>query len=207
VQTVYPILPSSHERVQALLGSCPASVRMAFVHALLAVAQSSSGDVRLASALLNEWESDDSPRSLPVNIVHAQALLLLIIDADWRGSPTLPSLLSRAVALANTMKLWRYTTIPAAADPDSDDSLCIRIWWSLVLMERWHATGTGKPVQIPDSSAVAPPGLEALVGDVCFHLIRTFLPMSFPTHFHTSTQLAVSRRANRCSRRRTVQAS
>lgn len=58
-----------------------------------------------------------------------------------------------------------------ASDPDSDDQLCVRIWWSLILMERWHATGTGKPAQIPDTSVVAPPGLENILGEVCFYLI------------------------------------
>ena len=63
-----------------------------------------------------------------------------------------------------------------ASEADSDDQLCVRIWWSLVLMDRWHAAGTGKPAQIPDSSVVAPPGLDNILGEVCFHLIRKALP-------------------------------
>lgn len=39
-------------------------------------------------------------------------------------------------------------------------------------MDRWHAAGTGKPSQIPDSSVVAPAGLENTVGEVCYYLIR-----------------------------------
>jgi hypothetical protein len=133
---------------------------------------SSGGDTKLASALLNEWESNEASHTQATNIVHAQALLLLIIDADWRSSPTLPFLLARAVALANSMKLWRYTPMESASEPDSDDQLCVRIWWSLILMDRWYAAGTGKPAQIPDSSVVAPPGLENMLGEVCFYLVR-----------------------------------
>lgn len=154
-----------------MLSQCPSSVRTAFITALQAIGQS-SGDTQTASSLLHEWESSEAPHSRATDIVHAQTLLLLIIDADWRSSSQLPFLLARAVALANTMKLWKFTPIESASESDSDDQLCVRIWWSLVLMDRWHAAGTGKPSQIPDSSVVAPAGLENTVGEVCYYLIR-----------------------------------
>lgn len=175
VHTNYPILPSSRARVESLLSLCPNNVRSAFINALLAVAQSSSGNVKLASALIHDWETSDEPRTQAVNIVHVQTLLLLIIDADWRCSPSLPSLLARAVALANTMRLWKYPSLSEASEPDSDDHLCVRIWWSLVLMDRWHAVGTGQPVLIPSASVVAPANLESITGDLCFQLTRKFL--------------------------------
>lgn len=155
-----------------LLAECPPTIKSAFSNALLAVAQSSSGNVRLASFLLDEWENNDTPSTQVINIVHIQTLLLLIIDADWRCSPSLPSLLARAVALANTMRLWKYSSIQVPSDPDTDHNLCIRSWWSLVLMDGWHAVGMGKPTLIPATSIVAPPGLETLIGDVCFQLTR-----------------------------------
>lgn len=147
-------------------------MRTAFANALLAVAQSSSGNVKLANFLLSSWESGDAPPSQATNIVHAQALLLLLIDADWRGSSTLPALLGRAVSLASTMKLWRYAAPQPGSDPDSDDNLGMRIWWSLVLMDRWHAVGTGSPVMIPDTSVVMPPGLDSVLGETCARLLR-----------------------------------
>lgn len=166
-------------RIQSLLSQCPPPLRAAFSIALLSVGQGSSGDVKHASGLLHEWESGDAPRSRATDIVHAQTLLLLIIDADWQSSSTLPFLLARAVALANSMKLWKL--VPAeSADPDSDDQLSVKIWWSLVMMDRWHAAGTGKPAQIPDSSVVARAGLQATVGEVCFHFIRKFQSPSDP---------------------------
>ncbi|KAF7544153.1 hypothetical protein G7046_g9845 [Stylonectria norvegica] len=171
VQPVYPILPSSKARMQELLVQAPSNVQIAFANALLAVG-GTGGDVTLASSLLNEWESNEAPRSRAVDIVHAQTLLLLIIDADWRSSSTLPFLLARAVALANSMKLWRYTPIETASELDSDDQLCVLIWWSLILMDRWHAAGTGKPALIPDGSVVVPPGLENVSGEECFYLVR-----------------------------------
>ncbi|KAF4979564.1 hypothetical protein FZEAL_4268 [Fusarium zealandicum] len=191
VQPVYPILPSTKSRLQSLLAQCPPSVQTAFTNALPAVA-SSGGDTKLASSLLNEWESDEAPHTQVTNIVHAQALLLLIIDADWRSSPTLPFLLARAVALANSMKLWRYTPMDSASEQDSDDQLCVRIWWSLILMDRWYAAGTGKPAQIPDSSVVAPPGLENMLGEVCFYLVRLSKLLNRVSHVVSTLQPGAS---------------
>lgn len=128
--------------------------------------------VKLASSLLNEWESGDAPRSAAINIVHAQTILLLVIDADWRCSPTVSSLLARAVALANSMGLWRYPNMELASEVDSDDNLSVRIWWSLVVMDRWHAVGTGRPVLITMRSVVPPAGLDTVLSDVSFYLSR-----------------------------------
>lgn len=158
--------------MQSLLAQSPSPIRTAFVSALLAVSHSPAGNAKLASSLLNDWESGDSAALQSGNIVHAQTLLLLIIDADSRASSSLPFLVARAVALANSMKLWKYTAVDSVSETDSDDQLCVRIWWSLVLMDRWHAAGTGKPSQIPDNSVVAPPGLVNILGEVCFHLTR-----------------------------------
>ena len=173
VGPVYPILPSTKGRMQALLAQCPTSVQNAFANALPAVV-GSGGDTKLASLLLMERESDETHATQATSIVHAQTLLLLIIDADWRSSPTLPYLLSRAVGLANSINLWRYTPVELVleSDSDSDDQLSVRIWWSLILMDRLHAVGKAKPPMIPDNSTVAPPGLEKILGDVCFYLAR-----------------------------------
>ena len=170
-QPVFPILPNSRERLQALISQVPASIAIAFANALQAVT-GHGGDPQLASSLLNSWESSDATATQEINLVHAQTLLMLIVDADWRVSPTLPFLVARAIALANTMKLWKQTSLELASELDSDDQLAMRVWWSLVLVDRWHAAGTGKPSQIPDSSVVVPSGLESIVGDTCFHLIR-----------------------------------
>ncbi|TQV97724.1 hypothetical protein V2A60_006545 [Cordyceps javanica] len=172
VQPLYPILATTKTRQQALLAQCPLSVRTAFEIALLAVGQSTAGDVQQASALLHDWESSEVPRSRATDIVHAQTLLLLIIDADWRSVATLPFLLSRAVGLANSMKLWKLPAVDPTAETDCDEALCTRIWWSLIGMDRWYAAGTGKPAQIPDNSVVAPAGLDAVLGETCYYFTR-----------------------------------
>ncbi|KAG5921688.1 hypothetical protein E4U42_005766 [Claviceps africana] len=172
VQPVYPILPYEKSKLQSLLSAASPAVRTAFAHTLPHVGQTCIGDTKLASSILHEWENSDAPRSRATDIVHAQTLLMLIIDADWRASSTLPFLLARGVALANTMKLWKPSTVDVGSDHDADEQICVRIWWSLVLMDRWHAAGTGHPPQVPERSTVIPSGLENQVGEVCFYLVR-----------------------------------
>ncbi|KAJ4254349.1 Glucose-responsive transcription factor [Fusarium torreyae] len=191
VQPVYPILPSTKSRMQALLSQCPPTIQNAFATALPAVA-ASGGDAKLASSLLNEWEGNETSATQAAHIVHGQTLLLLIIDADWRTSPTLPFLMARAVSLANSMKLWRYTPMESVLDSDSDDQLSVRIWWSLILMDRWYAAGTGKPPLIPDSSVVAPPGLENILGEVCFYLVRLSKLLNRLSHVVSTLQPGAS---------------
>ncbi|PHH86622.1 hypothetical protein CDD83_9977 [Cordyceps sp. RAO-2017] len=171
IQPLFPILPSSAARVQLLLSQCPPSLREAFFIALATVGQGSPGDVKHADDLVREWEGSDAPRTRASDIVHAQTLFLFIVDADWRALSTLPFLLARTVALANSMKLWKLA--PAdTTDPDSEDMLALKLWWSIIMMDRWHAAGTGKPALIPDSSVVARAGLQTILGEVCFHLTR-----------------------------------
>lgn len=157
--------------MQALLAQCPVSLQNAFANALSAVV-GSGGDTKLASWLLFEWENDESTATRAANIVHGQSLLLLIIDADLRSLPSLAYLLARAMGLASSMRLWRYTPMESIVESDSDDALSVQIWWSLILMDRFYAIGTGKPSLIPDKSVVVPPRLENILGEVCFYLVR-----------------------------------
>ncbi|KAF3801699.1 Glucose transport transcription regulator RGT1 [Colletotrichum gloeosporioides] len=181
-----PILPGSRALIQDYLAQCPGLLREAFVEALSGTMHSyptfqsgNPGDVRLAHTLLVEWEAGDSAsRSPAANIVFLQTLLLMVIEADNRqlGSIGAPkeSLLGRAVAGANALKLYQSKLEPSEAEfgVDTDSQLRVRIWWSLVLLDRWHAVGTAVPCLIRDESVVVVPGLKAIVGEVPLLLIR-----------------------------------
>jgi hypothetical protein len=79
-----------------------------------------------------------------------------------------------AVGLANSMKLYLHNQADRTGgnDPDSDEKLARRIWWSLVIMDRWHSLGTSSPVMVPDGSVVVYPEDESLLGEPLFHLAR-----------------------------------
>lgn len=144
-----------------MLAQCPPNIKTAFVYAINAVSESSPGNPELASNLLHQWErSKTNSPTTPVtvtDVVGAQTLLLLIVDASMQASSTLPFLLARAVLLAESLKMWKYTSAESVSETDSDAQLIVRIWWSLVMIDRWHAVGRSRRPLIPDASVVAPP--------------------------------------------------
>ncbi|KAL2873276.1 Glucose-responsive transcription factor [Colletotrichum sp. CLE4] len=186
IHPYFPFLPSSRALIQEYLAQCPGLLREAFVEALSGTIHSfpsfqsgTPGDVRLAHTLLVEWEASDSTsRTAVANLVFLQTLLLMIIEADIRplGSIGAPkeSLLGRAVASANTLKLYQAKADLSEAEvgPDNESQLRVRIWWSLVLLDRWNAVGAAVPSLIRDESVVLAPGLKAVIGEVPYLLIR-----------------------------------
>nr|XP_036586140.1 C6 finger domain-containing protein [Colletotrichum truncatum]KAF6796547.1 C6 finger domain-containing protein [Colletotrichum truncatum] len=187
IQPYLPFLPNSKALIQDYLAQCPGLLREAFVEALAGTMHSfpsfqsgNPGDVRLAHTLLVEWEASDSTSRTPAaNIVFLQTLLLMIVEADNRplGSIGAPkeSLLGRAVAGANALKLYQARLEPSEMElgSDTDNLIRVRIWWSLVLLDRWNAVGFAVPSLIRDESVVVPPGLKLAVGEVQFLLIRS----------------------------------
>ncbi|KAK2013873.1 hypothetical protein LZ32DRAFT_529648 [Colletotrichum eremochloae] len=186
IQPYLPFLPSSKAQIQEYLAQCPGLLREAFMEALSGTIHSfpsfqsgNAGDVRLAHTLLVEWEASDSASRTPVaSLVFLQTLLLMIIEADNRplGSIGAPkeSLLGRAVASANALKLYQAKAdlSDAEAGADTESQLRVRIWWSLVMLDRWNAVGAAVPSLIRDESVVVSASLKVVVGEVQYLLIR-----------------------------------
>ncbi|RYP75829.1 hypothetical protein DL771_002093 [Monosporascus sp. 5C6A] len=192
VHQCYPLLAASKDRVEDRLLQCPPLLRDAFVEALYGTMQSfvsvpglyTNGDISSASRLITEWESDPSPRTPVMNLVHLQTLALMAIATDNYGPPSLkgehggaskPSVLGRAVGLAYSMRLHiprKDIDSDAEFDVDSDENVATRAWWTLVMLDRWNAISTSSPLFIPNDSVVIVPSLELLLGDGVYHLAR-----------------------------------
>ncbi|TVY85080.1 putative transcriptional regulatory protein [Lachnellula suecica] len=106
-------------------------------------------------------------------------MMLMIIEAETHAtrSPSGPSKsvwLGGAVGLAYFLKLHLHTQSAGSIepDPDSDDKQSRRIWWSLVIMDRWHASSTSSPLLIPDGSVVVYPEDQTLLGEPLYQLAR-----------------------------------
>lgn len=147
-----------------------------------------TGDVELAKKMLLEWESGDGiPRSRAVHMVHLQTLILLVIEADLRPSGASGtqkgSLLGRAIGTAGAMRIYQArieSMSPSGHDYDSEAHIRTRLWWSLILLDRWNSVVTGSPTMTHKDSAVVDDGLGAVVGEVMLLLIRMFtsLPLT-----------------------------
>ncbi|GAP88351.1 putative c6 finger domain-containing protein [Rosellinia necatrix] len=192
VHPCFPFLASTKKRVEAQLSQCPSLLQDAFVEAFYGTMQScvsapgmyTTGDIGSATRIVAEWESDPSPRNSLGNVVHLQALILMAIATDnygplslkgEHGGPSKASILGRAVGLAYSMRLHvaSLATSPNAyQDGDSDESIAIRTWWSLVMLDRWNAISTASPLLIPNDSVVILPGLVSVLGENVYHLTR-----------------------------------
>jgi hypothetical protein len=120
-----------------------------------------------------------SSRSYATNLAYLQILLLVAIEAGNRVPGAARGQVAHsqsfwiggAIGLAYELKLHEYKS-PVTDDPDSDERLGRRIWWSLVVMDRWHASSMSTPLSIPDSAIVLMPEDQSLLGEPLYHLIR-----------------------------------
>ena len=199
-----PILPHSRSALRARLAQCTASLRDAFLEALSVVvpsgpsahagsspAEARGGDGgRKAYDLLATFEGHSS-RNMSTNLVYLQTMILMALDADRRGpastwrhsGPPQAVWLGAAVGMAHDLRLHattaRFRERYATSDVDSDERLGRRDWWVLVMLDRWHAASTSSPLLIPDRSVLSIPEDRAILGDVVFHLTRTFARHGF----------------------------
>ncbi|KAM0519879.1 hypothetical protein ACHAP0_005795 [Verticillium nonalfalfae] len=140
------------------------------------------GDASLAMKMLVEWEMNgEEPRTSAAHFIHLQTLLLLFIEASNRPSSCAghikESLLGRAVSTAWTMKLYSAQAgssleLNGDVDVDSDTHLRVRLWWSLVLLDRWNAVGSGTLPMTRTESTVVSPDVAKVVGETTWQLIR-----------------------------------
>jgi hypothetical protein len=153
---------------------------------------------------------------MATNLIHLQIMALMAIEADNRdprGQVGVPQSvwLGSAVGLAYSMKLYAQKILSqqSETDPDSDERLARRLWWSLVIMDRWHAASLSCPLQIPDTSVVVSQDDQALLGESLYHLTRKHTSLKVPCYstnvsrsFHRSWPLHThTHRSSRSYRR------
>ena len=191
IHTTYPLLSHSKARLNAILATCSPALKDAFYEALYAAAQSftaPSAERRGTAKALQIFalQSEASISSnMTTNLVYLQTMLLMAIEADNRGPISKGQAglsqsvwLGSAVGLAYSMKLHVYKSPDKQTenDADSEDKLARRVWWCLVMMDKWHASSTSSPLLIPDGTVILSAEDQALLGDQLYHLARKCLP-------------------------------
>ena len=82
-----------------------------------------------------------------------------------------------ANSVAQGMRLHTNPKKHASPDDTIDDSIDTigrRAWWSLIVLDRWHAAGGATAPQIPDSVAVLGPADLRRLGIDLYHLARKY---------------------------------
>ncbi|SPN99024.1 uncharacterized protein DNG_02063 [Cephalotrichum gorgonifer] len=191
---IHPHLPFLHnhrETLELQLGQCPQPLQDAFIETLSATVSSfpqspnqpTSSAIDRAYMSLVAWEILSTPVSAAqrraADLTYIQTLLLMAIEADNRppntGGPLKEAILGRAVSGALARRLHHFRPrLPAASTsmPEASELVPLRMWWVLVVLDRWHAVSTGCHVLIPKRDMVAPPGLRNLLGDRFYYLLR-----------------------------------
>jgi hypothetical protein len=104
--------------------------------------------------------------------------------------------LGAAIDLARSMRLRLAQADHAAidqSDPDSDDKVAIRAWWTLVMLDRWRSIGTADETMIHNDSVVIVAGLRSVFGEAGYSLIRESIPKCIYIHEALSDLLTLSR--------------
>ena len=191
IHNTYPILSTTKSAMLQRLISCPPHLREAFYEALhVAVCSYPSSSPRqhdhqasrrVTQLITLSQSNDGSVRSFSHNLIYLQTMLLMAIEVESQpplnsntGGLSWSVLLGSAVGLAYSMKLYlhKHSDAPSENDPNTDDKISRRLWWCLVIMDRWHASSTGSPSLIPDSSVVVYPEDQALLGENLYQLAR-----------------------------------
>jgi hypothetical protein len=197
IHQTFPLLSFPKARLSSRLASYPVTLREALYEALHAAICSFPAATPLhehqnTRKAIQIWSTVQfetaASRSLATNLVYLQILLLLSIEAANRVPGTARGQtgvsqsvwLGSAIGLAYELKLHEYKP-SLSDDPDSDERLGRRIWWSLVNMDRWHAASMSTPLLIPDSAVVMMPEDQSLLGDSLYHLTRKDIYPSMET--------------------------
>ena len=173
------------------LAQCPKPLQDAFADTLSATASSFPADpsqpasrtIEQAYRNLVEWELLPSPASAAerraADLTYIQTLLLMAIEADNRppstGGPPKEAILGRAVSGAMSRRMHQFRPKNPSASgiiPETGDDVPLRMWWALVVLDRWHAVSAGCHALIPKRHMNAPPSLRKHLGDGFYYLLR-----------------------------------
>ncbi|KAH8601361.1 hypothetical protein B0O99DRAFT_681385 [Bisporella sp. PMI_857] len=191
IHPTYPVLFSDNNKTVNLVSGCPQTLKSAFWCALSAALQSLSGSssqsdqggAKKAARFITDFQYEHTSE-LPssAHLVHLQTTILLAIEAEARGpvikGPSYSEWLGTAIGLSHSLHLHVYkeTQIHRQdGQSESEDDVRRRLWWILVIMDRWHAASTAGPIQIPEQACVLHPEDQMLLKDKFYHLARLSL--------------------------------
>lgn len=142
------------------------------------------GSLITANRMLALFEAEGGKHGPISDLIYIQCLILMIINIDNYGpvalrneheGPTKASLLGRAAGTAYAMGLpqqaMRMVDVP---EVETDQSIQVRAWWSIVILDRWHSISTATPLLISGDTVVLPQNLKAILGEANYRLTREF---------------------------------
>jgi len=190
IHHTFPLLPQNKARLHARLANCDPILREAFHESLQAAVYSfpspslpatGQQSTKKAAQLIAAFQFENmSSRSFSTNLIYLQTMMLMAIEAGNRppsrgqGGSSQSIWLGSAIGLAHYLKLYLQQPPEknSEGDHDSDDKMARRIWWSIIIMDRWHASSRSRPLLIPDASVAVCAGDQSLLGEHLYQFAR-----------------------------------
>jgi hypothetical protein len=193
VHPTLPILPHTATALSKYVKSAPAFLKEALILAVQAAIQSATSSsfepqaIQRSLSLLTIYHFSDESRSFGSALLHLQTLLLLAIEAGNHeppgarkvAGPSRTVLLGQAVGLANSMGLHVGEPKELAVEEESD-KMARRVWFSLVVLDRFHACGTCQPLFIPDSSVTLLVEDQPILGEGLYYVASKWRSVELP---------------------------
>jgi len=190
---IHPTLPIlSHDRMNVYnaLGTCPSMLVEAFyttLHAAVAavaapnLSQCDPSQSQIAADLLSRCELGEPFRSPQMRLVHVQALIFMVIEAQTRThnpavrqvGGSLSKWLASAVSAAMDMKLHNMVSFEANTIED-ERVVSRRVWMSLCVLDRLAAHSTGDVVRISEDHFVISAQDIVTLGEPLYTLTREY---------------------------------
>lgn len=131
---------------------------------------------RAASELAALKAEGPQSRTCDANFAYLQALFFMAIVTENSGPVhnRNTSWLAEAVSIATYLNLHQSHRFDLgdAADEDSSPKVARRVWLSLIVLDRFHASSTAGPLMIAEDSARLIETDEDVLGSDAYHLVR-----------------------------------
>lgn len=202
-RTIHPTLPIIvHDKhlLRGFLSSVSAPIREAFLQALYSAVreatpnpalgnQEGHGVTAVHDLLKDVISSDASSRSYASNLAYLQTILLTFISIDMSGpssKTTFPKIMWLQLASSIAQYLELHSDPLAnhgardTANQNTVELVSRRTWWSLVVLDRWHAASTGGVPQIQEYLIAMESTDTVVLGKSFYFLARKFQVMTRP---------------------------
>ena len=165
------------------LEKVPPAVRTALLHArdLAVISCTSAGKPealleRVTSELLVLKAEGPQTRICDSNFAYLQALFFMAIITENSGPVhnRNTSWMAEAVSIATYLNLHQSHRfeLGGTADEDSSSRVARRVWLSLIVLDRFHASSTASPLLVAEDSARLVVSDEENLGPDAYHLVR-----------------------------------
>ena len=131
---------------------------------------------RVASNLAALKAEGPQARTREANVAYLQALFFMAITTETSGPvhSRNTSWIAEAVSVATHLNLHQSHSFELrnTTDDDAPAKIARRIWLSLIVLDRFHASSTASPLLISDDSARLMASDEEILGSDLYHLVR-----------------------------------